>query len=61
MSQSRWGFKLSDAGRMIKAAQNAGLKITGVVLNDGKIVLQVDDGAAAHDGAPTTTIADSPR
>jgi Mrp family chromosome partitioning ATPase len=44
-------FKKSDTQRLIRAAEEAGLKITGVVLDAGRVILQVGDSETPADAA----------
>jgi hypothetical protein len=41
-------FKKTDMQRMVRAAQAAGLRITGVVLEGSKVVLRVDETTASE-------------
>jgi hypothetical protein len=42
-------FKKTDTARMIRAARDAGEKITAIVLERGRVILRVGDSEAAHD------------
>jgi hypothetical protein len=44
MSAGRWGFKQSDALRLLRVVEAAGKKIRGVSLDNGKVTVLVDDG-----------------
>jgi hypothetical protein len=44
MSTGPHRFKLSESARLIRAAQAAGLRVTGVTLDGSKITVLVDDG-----------------
>jgi hypothetical protein len=42
MSAGRHSFKRNDAARLIRVAEAAGLKITGLTLRDGTVTVLVD-------------------
>jgi hypothetical protein len=50
---SRQNFRKTDTARMIRAAQDAGLRITGITLDRNRVVLQVEE--------PVKQDADEPR
>jgi hypothetical protein len=46
MSTGKHTFRHSDAARLIRAAQAAGLTVRGVTLDGHKVTLEVDGGTA---------------
>jgi hypothetical protein len=47
MSTGRHSFKHNDAARLIRAIEAAGKTVTGVVLKDGVVTVQVDGAQPA--------------
>ena len=51
MSAGKHTFKHTDAARLIRATEAAGLKVKGVTLKDGTVRVEVDGETAAGAGA----------
>jgi hypothetical protein len=45
MSTGRHAFRHNDAARLLRATAAAGLKVTGVTLDAGKVTVLVEDAA----------------
>ena len=52
MSTSRQAFKLTDAGRMIRAVRDQGLQIKAVTLHRDRVTLEVADTPAPELAEP---------
>ena len=56
MSLGRYSFKLNDATRLVRALKAAGLSITRVELDNGKVVA-VTTGATSEDALDASAVA----